>query len=128
LNISINPFNDIISNLQEKPGMPREKNCMQALPEKRTARAAALNEEEYAKIIEYLDENTPEVLQKKFYFLASYELARRGGEGAQYKTNVFKEELDNRGCQTGRIEYNPIFSKTAQGGAKKLTDSKWLIA
>lgn len=27
----------------------------------------------------------------------------------------------------GRIEYNPVFSKTAQGGDKKITDSKWLV-
>lgn len=32
------------------------------------------------------------------------------------------------GNYTGRIEYNPIFSKTAQGGSRKLADSKWLIA
>ncbi|KAK9679562.1 Retrotransposon gag protein [Popillia japonica] len=28
---------------------------------------------------------------------------------------------------TGRIEYNPIFTKTTQGGAQKCADSKWLI-
>lgn len=27
----------------------------------------------------------------------------------------------------GRMEYNPVFSKTAQGGAKKMCDSKWLV-
>ncbi|KAJ3664828.1 hypothetical protein Zmor_000371 [Zophobas morio] len=36
------------------------------------------------------------------------------------------EESDNCGLPTGRIEYNCIFSKTAQGGSHKLTDSKWL--
>jgi hypothetical protein len=28
---------------------------------------------------------------------------------------------------SGRIEYNTVFSKTAQGGAKNLCDSKWLV-
>lgn len=37
------------------------------------------------------------------------------------------EEIDNEGNFTGRIEYNPVFSKTAQGGSKKLTDCKWLV-
>ncbi|KAJ3622485.1 hypothetical protein MTP99_002992 [Tenebrio molitor] len=63
---------------------------LQALPEKRTSSAAALSEKEYKKIVQVFDEESPEGLQKKFFLIASYELAWRGG-------------------------------------AKRLTESKWLI-
>lgn len=39
----------------------------------------------------------------------------------------FRDEIGIDGKWTGRIEYNPIFSKTAQGGSKSLTNSKWLV-
>jgi hypothetical protein len=55
---------------------------LQALPEKRTSSAAALSEKEYKKIVQVFDEESPEGLQKKFFLIASYELAWRGGEGA----------------------------------------------
>ena len=42
-------------------------------------------------------------------------------------SNTSKEETDNFRNPKGRIEYNSIFSKTTQGGSKKLSDSKWLI-
>ena len=51
----------------------------------------------------------------------------RGGEGYSACIQYFKEKTDNFGNPKGRIEYNPIFSKTTQGGSKKLSDSKWLI-
>lgn len=72
------------------------------------------------------DENTPNGLQKKFFHIAAFELAWRGGEAAQCKIHYFKTEKNNDGTSTGRLEYNSIFSKTAQGGDKKLNDSKWL--
>jgi hypothetical protein len=77
--------------------------------------------------LKFSNEDGPEGLQKKFFLIASYELAWRGGEGAQCQTYFFKEEINNEGLPTGRVEYNTIFSKTAQGGAKRLTESKWLI-
>ncbi|KAJ3662486.1 hypothetical protein Zmor_006833 [Zophobas morio] len=46
---------------------------------------------------------------------------------ARWRGNeLFNYETDNNGKRTGRIEYNPIFSKTAQGGNHRLEDSKWL--
>ena len=77
-------------------------------------------------MVQILNENTPDGLQKKFFLIASFELAWRGGEGASCFTYYFKPEIDNKGLITGRIEYNPVFSKTAQGGSKPLTSSKWL--
>jgi hypothetical protein len=125
-NIEINPFNEaVFKTSREARDATRRK--LQALPEKRTSSAAALSEKEYKKIVEVLDEDGPEGLQKKFFLIASYELAWRGGEGAQCQTYFFKEEINNEGLPTGRVEYNSIFSKTAQGGAKRLTESKWLI-
>ena len=73
------------------------------------------------------DEETPDDLQKKFYLIASVELAWRGGEGAMCSIKYFKEETNSDGIQTGRIEYNPVFTKTTQGGTSKCADSKWLI-
>lgn len=125
-NIEINPFSDaIFKTAREARDATRKK--LQALPEKRTSSAAAITEKEFSKILKIFDETNPEGLQKKFFFIASYELAWRGGEGYKCMVYFFKEEIDNHGLFTNRIEYNPIFSKTAQGGAKKLTESKWLI-
>mgnify|MGYP005985845847 CR=1 FL=1 len=59
-------------------------------------------------------EYTPESSQKKFYILASKELAWRGNEAVYAMTYHFKAEKDNCGHFTGRVEYNPIFSKTNQ--------------
>jgi integrase len=47
--------------------------------------------------------------------------------GLKCRNHFFKEETNNSGEKTGRIEYNPIFSKTTQGGGRKLADSKWLV-
>ena len=49
-----------------------------------------------------------------------------GGEGAGCLIEYFKDEINNEGHPTGRIEYNPVFAKTCQGGGAKLTDSKYL--
>jgi hypothetical protein len=58
---------------------------------------------------------------------ASYELVWRGGEACNCLLSYFEEEFDNYGNPTGRIAYNPIFSKTAQGGSHRLTEKRWLV-
>jgi hypothetical protein len=73
-------------------------------------------------------EEEPVGLQRKFYHIAANELAWRGGEAANCKVFYFKIETDNNEQETRRVEYNPVFSKTAQGGNQKLADSKWLVA
>lgn len=124
--INVNPFSDaIFKSARDARNATRRK--LQRCPEKRIINTAALTETEYLNMIQILDESTPDGLQKKFFLVASYELAWRGGEGGNCFTYYFKEEFDNRGSRTGRIEYNPVFSKTAQGGSKSLTGSKWLI-
>lgn len=125
-NIKINPFSDaVFQSSRQARDATRKK--LQILPGKRTNSAGALTETEYLKIVSGFDENTPVGLQKIFFFIVSYELAWRGGEGVHCMTYFFKEDIDNNGSLTNRIEYNPVFSKTAQGGAKKLAESKWLI-
>lgn len=100
---------------------------LQALPDKRKRSAVALTENEYGKMVGSLNEDNPEGLQKKFFTIASFELAWRGGEGVKSLIHYFRTESDNFGNETRRIEYNPVFSKTAQGGAQHLEDSKWLV-
>jgi hypothetical protein len=73
------------------------------------------------------DENTPGLL-KIFYIITAKELAWRGNEGAYTKIDFFKFKTSNSGNSTGRIEYNPLFCKTAQGGSKRCANSKWLVA
>lgn len=119
------PFKDIIfqSARSAKNAKRRE---LQSKPDKRKTSATALTKEEIIKMMNLWDENTPNGLQKKFFHIAAFELAWRGGEAAQCKIHYFKTEKNNDGTSTGRLEYNSIFSKTAQGGDKKLNDSKWL--
>ncbi|XP_031341004.1 uncharacterized protein LOC116169118 [Photinus pyralis] len=70
------------------------------------------------------NENTPEGLQRKLFIIISVELAWRGNEGLTTLVHHFKEELGNDGIYTGRIEYNPVFTKTTQGGERKCANSK----
>ncbi|KAK9881460.1 hypothetical protein WA026_016346 [Henosepilachna vigintioctopunctata] len=102
-----------------------ERKKLQAIPEKRKTNSVALKAEEISKIISNFDENTPDDLQKKFYQICSVQLAWRGNEAVFCLTDYFKAECDNYGQPTGRIEYNTIFSKTAQGGEKHTAESKW---
>ena len=80
------------------------------------------------QIIQSWDENTPNGLQRKLYHIIAVELAWRGGEACRCLIHYFKEEINNKGTSTGRLEYNPIFAKTAQGGSKDIAESKWLVS
>ncbi|KAK9752154.1 hypothetical protein QE152_g4466 [Popillia japonica] len=52
---------------------------------------------------------------------------KRGGETSRCLVQHYQHELNNMGVPTGRVEYNPVFSKTAQVVPKELTDNKWLM-
>lgn len=124
--IKIDPFQDI-AFADARSARDSRRRKLQLLPQFRKISSAALSKSEVHEMITLHDENTPNGLQKKFFHLAAHELAWRGGEATNCLVSFFKEEYDNKGAHTGRIEYNPVISKTAQGGSKKLTDSKWLI-
>lgn len=123
--ISFNPFQDIEFKKGRDVRNAKRKE-LQRCVDKRKQSAAALEEEEYTRIIDSCDEKTPLGLQMKFFHISSYELAWRGGEGVNCLLHYFRKEINNAGEETGRLEYNPIFSKTCQGGNKKCTDTKWL--
>ena len=40
--------------------------------------------------------------------------------------DFFRDEINNHGSSTGRLEYNPLFTKTTQGRDQQ-GDSKWLF-
>lgn len=124
--IKFNPFEDI--DFQEaRKARDSKRKQLQTIQEKRKISAVAFTSDENMKMQKIWDENTPEGLQKKFFIIASKELAWRGNEAAYATTHYFKMEMDNYGNSTNRIEYNPIFTKTNQGGSKRCSDSKWLI-
>lgn len=104
-----------------------KRRLLQADPQKRMQSATALEKTDIDEMVKIHDEDTPDGLQKKLFLIISVELAWRGGEGASAMVYHFKEETGNDGKPTGRIEYNPIFTKTTQGGDKKCASSKWLI-
>lgn len=109
-NRKIDPFTDI-SFKPARDARDAARKMLQKNPEKRTASAVAFNHKQYLQMVQIWDENTPEGLQKRFFHIVSYELAWRGGEAVNCLVDFFKEDGLNR------VEYNPIFSKTAQGGA-----------
>jgi integrase len=125
-NVLFDPFRDVIfSNARSARDAKRKQ--LQLNPEKRKTSSSSLTREELEKIISLWDEETPEGLQRKFYHIASYELAWRGGEAVNCLIDHFTDEINNTGKTTGRIIYNPVFSKTSQGGSRPLTMDKWLI-
>lgn len=124
-NRETNPFRGVIFEDARKARAAKRKK-LQAIPEKRKTSSVALKAEEISKIVSFFDENTPDGLQKKCYQICSVELAWRGNEAVFCLIDYFKAEYDNYGQPTRRIEYNTIFSKTAQGGEKHTAESKWL--
>ncbi|KAK9871652.1 hypothetical protein WA026_014097 [Henosepilachna vigintioctopunctata] len=124
-NRETNPFRGVIFEGARK-ALAAKRKKLQAIPEKRKTNSVDLKAEEISKIISIFDENTPDGLQKNFYQIFSVELAWRGNEAVFCLTDYFKAECDNYGQPTGRIEYNTIFSKTAQSGEKHIAESKWL--
>lgn len=54
------------------------------------------------------------LFDEKFFHVDAYELAWRRDVAAQWKIHDFRT-----------LEYNPIFSKPAQGGDKKVNNSEW---
>jgi hypothetical protein len=123
--VFFNPFMDVIfaSARQARDAKRKQLQCDSS---KRKVSAATLSLEEYNKIIDLWDEDTPDGLQRKFYHIVARELAWRGGEAADCLVTYFKEEKNNVGEATGRLIYNPVFGKTAQGGAGRLSEKKWL--
>lgn len=124
--IKFDPFTDITFKCA-RDAKNTKRRKLQVDINKRKQSSSAISKDEYAKIINLWSEENPIGLQRKFYHIAAYELCWRGGEGANCLVNYFHEEQDNSGNLTGRIEYNPLFSKSAQGGDKKLTENKWII-
>ncbi|XP_045479416.1 uncharacterized protein LOC123684273 [Harmonia axyridis] len=116
--IIFDPFKDIIFKSSREARNAKRRN-LQTCANKRKCSSASLKLDEYYAMVSLWDENTPAGLQRKFYHIASVELAWRGGEAVNCKVHYFKEEVDNSGIKTGRVEYNPLFNKTAQGGEKK---------
>ena len=124
--MKFNPFFDV-EFLAARAARDAKRRRLQQDPRKRKTSAAALTNEEYKNIVNMWDDNNPVGLQLKFFHVISRELAWRGGEGIMAKVENFVKEIDHQGHFTGRIEYNPVFTKTTQGGSKKLANSKWLI-
>lgn len=120
----IDPFKDVEFK-SARHARNTKRKILQKEPEKRKRSFATLSKEEIINMIRCYEEETPSGLQKKFYLIVASELAWRSGEGFQCLVHYFKEEKDHAGA-TGRIEYNPIFSKTTQIGAQKCANSKWL--
>lgn len=125
-NVIIDPFKSVIFKYARNARDATRKK-LQTDPSKRKMASAPLSLSEFNRIINFWDENTPEGLQRKFYHIAAVELAWRGGEAVACLLEFFQLEKNNDGTPTNRVEYNPIFSKTCQGGSKNCTDSKYLV-
>jgi hypothetical protein len=123
--IKFDPFADV-EFACARAARDAKRRKLQEDPSKRKSSSIALTNQQLSRMAEVWDENTPTGLQRKFFLIAGYELAWRGGEGSTCCVHHFSEEKNNEGVSTGRVEYNPVFTKTTQGGSKKLADSKWL--
>jgi hypothetical protein len=119
-------FRAIMVFLQIHSKFKREE--LQVNIEKRKKSSVAFTPLEHNQLQKYWCENTPEGLQKKFYFIAAKELAWRGNEGANAELHYFQFKQDNFENPTERIEYNPIFAKIRQGVSKSCSESKWLVS
>lgn len=82
-----------------------KRRQLQARPEKRKISSVALTVKEHQRIARTLDENTPDGLQRKFYQIAAFELAWRGGEASACLIEYFKEEIQNDGSPSGKNNF-----------------------
>lgn len=124
--VIIDPFKSVVFQ-QARAARDSIRRILQSDACKRKQSSVALSSIELSKMINFWNENTPEGLQRKFYHIAAVELAWRGGEASACLTDFFHTETNNDDSLTNRIEYNPIFSKTCQGGSGFCTDSKYLV-
>lgn len=123
--IKFDPFRDIEFK-QARCARDSKRKQLQSEPNKRKLSAVAFTSNESTCMQTFWDEDNPYGLQKKFFNIVATELAWRGNEAAFALTHYFKRITDHYGNDTGRIEYNPIFTKTTQGGASRCANSKWL--
>ncbi|XP_063903192.1 uncharacterized protein LOC135122731 isoform X1 [Zophobas morio] len=123
--IKFDPFRDIeFKKARDSRDIKRRQ--LRCCPEKRKASSIIFTEDERYKIYTLWDENTPSGLQRKFFHIAGFELAWKGREAADCLTYYFKQEFDQSGVFTGRIEYNPTFSRTSNESGSN--ESRWLVA
>lgn len=90
-NFTFNPFSDIDFKMARDARNAKRKD-LQLQPSKRKESSVALEEKEYDEVIDINREEEPEGLQIKFFHIASYELAWRGGE----RTNCLRYPLFQR--------------------------------
>lgn len=93
---------------------------------KKSTDKRVLTNTECLKINNLFNEDTPDGLQAKFFYIAGLELGWRGEEAAKCGITHFNIELDSRGVETGRIAYNPVFSKNGEREPLRLAKTKWL--
>lgn len=122
----IDPFKSIVFK-QARNARDATRKKLQSDPSKRKCSSIPLSCAELNKIITLWDETTPRGLQRKFYHIAAVELAWRGGEAVAALVDFFNIEKNNDGSPSNRIKYNPIFTKTCQGGSKSCSHNKWLV-
>lgn len=125
-NISFDPFSDIRFK-KARDARNTKRRILQEDLTKQKVSAKALGIQDIYNMALLWDEETPDGLQKKNFHICAFELAWRGNEAAYCKIHYFKEEINIMGNFTGRIQYNPIFTKTTQGGSKSCASSKWLV-
>ena len=70
-----------------------KRKKLQKDPLKRKVSASALTSDEYKKIIEMWDENTPDGLHRKFFHIVSHKLAWRGLKDILRVSNTSKKKL-----------------------------------
>lgn len=105
-----------------------KRRQLQHDPQKRTVNAAAISQEDKLKMLALYSDENPSDLNRRYYQYASFIFQWRGNEGANSLIHHYKEEKNLRGELTGRIEYNPIFTKNCPGGDKALSDTKYIEA
>ena len=101
-NRKFNPFSDI-EFLNARAAKNAKRRKLQMDSTKRKKSSSALSADELRKIIKLWDENTPEGLQKKFFFVAAHELASRENEERQHNSNILWMKLTIEGNQQAAL-------------------------
>lgn len=97
----LDPFKDVVFK-SSRDARDAKRKQLQAIPEKRKTSSVALTIEEHQTMARTWDEGSPGGLQRKFFQIAAFELAWRGGEAAACLIDYFKEELKNDGSPSGK--------------------------
>lgn len=116
-NIKFDPFADITFK-EARDARNSKRKELQVIPEKRKVSSVALNKKDIVKMAKLWNIDNPEGLQKRFFHIASYELAWRGEKLQTVKFTILKKKKIKMELQQEDLNTIQYFQRRHRVGRK----------